>query len=326
MRRALALVLLFCACKPDSLDAEAVKAKSRAFLEADDRADEAAVSAVLATSFVRFEDQRWNDRARFLDGLHARAARPHTTTPRTWNEEHVTLGDGTATFLGDAVEHFHEPAKDVEFWNSLVWVRERGEWKVAYWNVERVPTARESWNEAFRNGAMFQKEPNELLVDTVKGRTPGKALDIAMGQGRNAIWLASQGWKVTGIDISDEGIRIAKETAEKRGLAIDAVLADMDTWDLGTERWDLVTMIYAGADPKLVERARRSLVRGGLFVVEVFHADGTGGTRSSGFATGQLASMFKDGFTILRDDVVSAHADWGPPNDVPLVRFVARKD
>jgi hypothetical protein len=85
-------------------------------------------------------------------------------------------------------------------------------------------------------------------------------------------------------------------------------------------------MIYADADPKMVERVKPSLKRGGLLVIEVFHAEATGGTRSGGFATGQLAAMFRDGFTIVRDDIAEGHADWGPPSAVKLVRFVARKE
>jgi SAM-dependent methyltransferase len=325
MWRAIVVGLVLAACTRPSLDEDAVKAKSHAFLDATDRSDADALSPMLGRSFVRFEQGRTRDRTGFLDGLRASHA-PVAT--RTWNEEHVTLGDGTATFIGDAVDHFPAangtPAMDLEFWDSVVWTREGSEWTVAYWQIERIPSARETWNEAFKNGVLFQKDPNQLLVDTVHGAPPGAALDVAMGEGRNAIYLASLGWKVTGIDISDEGIRIANENAAKRKLTIDAVQADMDTWDFGKDRWDLVTMIYAGADPKMVERIKPSLRHGGLFVVEVFHSDATGGKRS-GFAKGELAAMFRDGFTIVRDDVVMAHPDWGPPNDVPLVRFVARR-
>lgn len=323
MRRWLLVGALLAACtRPQKLDADAVKAKSRAFLDANDKNDAAALAPMLGSSFVRFEQGHVHDAAHTLDAL--RASRGPAVT-RTWKEEDVRLGDETATFIGDAVEHFPS-GKDLEFWNSIVWTHEGAAWKVAYWQVERIPSARETWNEAFKNGALFEKQPNQLLVDAVRGVAPGTALDVAMGEGRNAIYLASQGWKVTGIDISDEGIRIAKENAAKRGLSIEALDADMDTWDFGRERWDLVTMIYAGADPKMVERIKPSLRHGGLFVVEVFHADATGGTRSSGFAKGQLAAMFREGFTIVRDDVVMAHADWGPPNDVKLVRFVAKKE
>jgi 2-polyprenyl-3-methyl-5-hydroxy-6-metoxy-1,4-benzoquinol methylase len=61
----------------------------------------------------------------------------------------------------------------------------------------------------FHNDVGFEKQPNRLLVDAVAKRKPGRALDVAMGQGRNALYLASRGWKVTGVNFSDEGVRAA---------------------------------------------------------------------------------------------------------------------
>ena len=120
------------------------------------------------------------------------------------------------------------------------------------------------WNDQYRRGVGFRKEPNRLLVRAAEGVAPGKALDLAMGQGRNALHLASRGWKVTGVDISDEGIRQARAAAAERNLVLDAVLSDVNDHDFGTARWDLVTMIYAGADPGWIERAKVNLKPGGL--------------------------------------------------------------
>src|SRR4051794_25535442 len=53
---------------------------------------------------------------------------------------------------------------------------------------------------------VFNTRPNAFMVRTITGLTPGRALDVAMGQGRNALWLAAQGWNVTGFDISPAGI------------------------------------------------------------------------------------------------------------------------
>jgi SAM-dependent methyltransferase len=177
------------------------------------------------------------------------------------------------------------------------------------------------WNEIFRNGVGFSKEPNQLLQDTVRGRKPGTALDVAMGQGRNALYLASLGWKVTGVDFSDEGVAAAREAARKQRLALDAVDADLDTYDFGVARWDLVTMIYATDHVTWIEKIKPSLKHGGLFVLEFFHKDEPDG---DGFATGQLAALFKDGFEILRDEVVDTHPDWARDH-ATLVRFVAKK-
>ena len=55
--------------------------------------------------------------------------------------------------------------------------------------------------------------PNELLVSTIEGRKSGRALDVGMGQGRNAVFFALKGWDVTGFDVSDEGITVARKNA-----------------------------------------------------------------------------------------------------------------
>jgi hypothetical protein len=175
------------ASDPVMLDADGVKARSHAFADAIDRENADALAPMLGTSFVRFEHGHTNDRRLLLDAVRASGERHRSAVTRTWSEEHVTLGDGTATFIGAAVERFPpanagEPGKSLEFWNTLVWVREAADWKVAYWHIERIASARESWNDAFRSGALFQHEPNQLLVDTVKGRPPGSALDIAMAK------------------------------------------------------------------------------------------------------------------------------------------------
>jgi len=148
------------------------------------------------------------------------------------------------------------------------------------------------------------------------------ALDLAMGQGRNALYLASQGWKVTGIDISDEGIRVAREEAGRRKLSVETINADIDTYDFGIGRWDLVTMIYATDNTKWIEKAKLALRQGGLFVLEYYAAPP--GESDSGFEPGQLAKLFADGFEILRDEIVEDEPDWAMDR-ASLVHFVARK-
>jgi SAM-dependent methyltransferase len=143
-----------------------------------------------------------------------------------------------------------------------------------------------------------------------------------MGQGRNALYLASQGWHTTGFDIADEGLRLAREEADAKHVELTAVQADVDAFDFGTARWDLVTMIYAGSSTKMIEKIQRSLKPGGRFVLEFFARKP--GRDSGGFAAGQLAQLFATGFDILRDEVVEDTPDWAQSR-ATLVRFVARK-
>src|SRR6266481_4040146 len=86
----------------------------------------------------------------------------------------------------------------------------------------KLPNAHESDRKAYdevysKSSDMFSAMPNASMVRMLTGRKPGRALDVAMGQGRNALWLASQGWAVTGFDISPVGIEVARKEAEKHG-------------------------------------------------------------------------------------------------------------
>lgn len=117
----------------------------------------------------------------------------------------------------------------------------------------------------------FTLAANAFLVAVTKDLKPGKALDIATGQGRNAVYLATQGWDVTGFDIAGEGLRAATRNAAAAGARITTVQAGFDDFDYGTERWDLITLIYTDApqlDPKYVARVIASLKPGGLLVYE----------------------------------------------------------
>lgn len=91
---------------------------------------------------------------------------------------------------------------------------------------------------------VFNPAPNSFLVEILGEVEPGRALDVGMGQGRNAIYLAQRGWKVTGVDISDEGIRQPKESARKLNLDIEALNTPIESFKFGTRT--------LGSDPILL--------------------------------------------------------------------------
>lgn len=94
--------------------------------------------------------------------------------------------------------------------------------------------ARQSYNEIYKDTAkVYSTAPNAFLVRTVSGRKAGRALDVGMGQGRNALWLAEQGWDVTGIDVSDEGVAQARAEAGRRGLRLKAERVGMRSLPMG---------------------------------------------------------------------------------------------
>jgi SAM-dependent methyltransferase len=182
------------------------------------------------------------------------------------------------------------------------------------------------WNKEFEEGkALLQKEAAPLLVSAVQGRTPGTALDLGMGEGRNTLYLAAHGWTATGVDLSDVAIAQAKRAAAARGVELRALQGDLDAFDMGTGQWDLVTSFYMHAwhrrSPTDVPRRIMDALRpGGLLVIEGF-ADPP---NQFGFATETLASQFS-GLRVLRNELVVDDAAWYATEKVPMVRFVAEK-
>jgi 2-polyprenyl-3-methyl-5-hydroxy-6-metoxy-1,4-benzoquinol methylase len=121
------------------------------------------------------------------------------------------------------------------------------------------------------NQTRFTTDPSAFLVAMTKDLKPGKALDVAMGQGRNVLYLASKGWDVTGFDIAEEGLKVAQVNAAKSGLAIKTVKASWDDFDFGHEQWDLICFIYTDApviDPRFMARVRDGLKTGGLLLMD----------------------------------------------------------
>lgn len=129
------------------------------------------------------------------------------------------------------------------------------------------------FNRLYRQSGQtrFTVEANAFLVAMLKDLKPGKALDVAMGQGRNAVYLARQGWDVTGFDVAEEGLKAAQENAAKAGTRITAVNATFEGFDYGKERWDVIYFVYTDApivDPKYVARIREALKPGGLLIID----------------------------------------------------------
>ncbi|MGE5646459.1 MAG: class I SAM-dependent methyltransferase [Acidobacteriota bacterium] len=129
------------------------------------------------------------------------------------------------------------------------------------------------FNRLYRdaNQTRFDTEPSAFLIAVTKDLKPGKALDVAMGEGRNVLYLASKGWDVTGFDIAEDGLKAAQAKAAGLGLAIKTVKAGWDDFDFGHEQWDLICFIYTDApvvDPRFVARVRDGLKTGGFLLMD----------------------------------------------------------
>lgn len=105
--------------------------------------------------------------------------------------------------------------------------------------------ARDDWNARYaQKELVWSAEPNRLFASEVGGLAPGRALDLACGEGRNAVWLAAHGWSVTGVDFSDVALRKAAELAASRDVAVDWVVADLLDYVPDPQSYDLVAMLY----------------------------------------------------------------------------------
>ncbi|HXW07920.1 MAG TPA: class I SAM-dependent methyltransferase [Vicinamibacterales bacterium] len=186
--------------------------------------------------------------------------------------------------------------------------------------------ARDFWNKEFADGkVLLQKGPSPLLVTHIKGRKPGSALDIGMGQGRNAVYLAEQGWDVTGVDLSDVAVGQAKANAATKGVRLQAVVSDLDAFDFGTDRWDLITSFYMHgwhrrSPTDVPGRIYRALRPGGLLIVEGFREP----PNTVGLRTEVLAREYGR-MHIIRNENVSEYPAWYEAERTPLVFFVAEK-
>jgi SAM-dependent methyltransferase len=166
----------------------------------------------------------------------------------------------------------------------------------------------------------FKTSPNKLLIDAVNHRKPGRALDVAMGQGRNAIYLARLGWDVTGFDTSKAGLEQAQKAARASGLQIRTVLASDEEFDFGTEKWDLIAIIYP-IEKRSVYRVRQALKPGGIVVVECSHKEGANAPFE--YDTNELLKIF-EGFRIIKyQDTIDEH-EW-VRKQLRLVRLIAEK-
>jgi 2-polyprenyl-3-methyl-5-hydroxy-6-metoxy-1,4-benzoquinol methylase len=88
--------------------------------------------------------------------------------------------------------------------------------------------SRERWNRRWSGEERVHAStaPSRFLVAEVAGLPPGAALDLGCGAGRNAVWLAEQGWRVTAVDFSDVALRMARALADERRVAVEWIEAD----------------------------------------------------------------------------------------------------
>jgi SAM-dependent methyltransferase len=133
---------------------------------------------------------------------------------------------------------------------------------------------RARWDERY-SGTEFDPaiRPNQFVAAELADLAPGRALDLAAGEGRNAVWLAERGWSVTAVDFSRVGLGKGRRLAAARGVEdrVDWVVADLDDYRPVADAFDLVVVAYfqVGAElrAKVLSRAAAALAPTGTLLV-----------------------------------------------------------
>lgn len=150
---------------------------------------------------------------------------------------------------------------------------------------------REDWDKRYASvDNLWAVKPNRFLVAEVAQLEPGRALDLACGEGQNAIWLATIGWDVTGVDFSDVAIAKARARAERDGVRVEFACADLLEYEPEAGAFDLVLVLYlhirASGRRQVLAKASAALAPGGTFVLVGHHltnlTDGVGGPSDPG--------------------------------------------
>lgn len=174
----------------------------------------------------------------------------------------------------------------------------------------------------------FSVKPSALLLSAVAGRPAGRALDVGMGQGRNAIALAIKGWQVTGFDLSLEGLNAANAQATRAGVTLTTAQQSVERFDMGADQWDLIAIIYGPGpltDPAFAQRLHRALRQGGRVAVESFASNKTEARRRPVDVDPQdLRAAFEPLFQLVQFEDVQGTSEWDP-QPTRLIRMVAQK-
>ena len=149
--------------------------------------------------------------------------------------------------------------------------------------------ARERWDERYsEKGFVWGIEPNRFVADHLAELPPSRVLDLGSGQGRNAVWLASQGHTVTAVDLSPVATEKARRLSEEAGVDVEFLTADLLAWQPEPASYDVVVLSYLqlpeAARKSIHAKAAEAVAPGGTVFVIAHHRDnlerGVGGPPS----------------------------------------------
>lgn len=159
---------------------------------------------------------------------------------------------------------------------------------------------RTAWDKTYsRQDYVFGKDPAPFLVRNVGKLKKGQALDIAVGEGRNAVYLAKRGFQVEGVDISQVGLKKAKKLAAENGVKIKTTNADLNKYRIKPDKYSVILNFYY-LQRSLFPQIKAGLKKGGVVVFETHTIDHLKNPGASGWEKeyllqpGELKKAFSD--------------------------------
>lgn len=195
-------------------------------------------------------------------------------------------------------------------------------------------STRDFWNEKYADtDYAYGTEPNEFLVSAVAKLKRGETLSLAEGEGRNAVWLAQQGFTVSSIEQSEKGVAKTLRLALQRGVIVMAERGELETFNIQPNSWDLVVSIYAHTPQELRRKLHRQVVAGlkpgGVFILEAYTPaqipNNTGGPKDASLMPtaellrSELHGLVFDHLEEIERDVVEGSLHTGTAHVVQLV-------
>ena len=195
-------------------------------------------------------------------------------------------------------------------------------------------STRDFWNEKYANtDYAYGTEPNEFLVSAVAKLKRGETLSLAEGEGRNAVWLAQQGFTVSSIEQSEKGVAKTLRLALQRGVIVMAERGELETFNIQPNSWDLMVSIYAHTPQELRRKLHRQVVAGlkpgGVFILEAYTPaqipNNTGGPKDASLMQtaellrSELHGLVFDHLEEIERDVVEGSLHTGTAHVVQLV-------
>ena len=160
------------------------------------------------------------------------------------------------------------------------------------------------WDKKYRERKPdLNQGANTILRKYLRILPKGKALDLASGEGRNALFLAEKGFEVEAVDVSPVAINRVRKSAKARGVKIKAVAADLDTYPISPGEYDVILNFYF-LDRRLIARIKKGLKKAGMVVFETYTAEqkklGAGGPGQDKYVLkpNELLRLFR-GFHVL---------------------------